>query len=321
MRNEIFARYGYIFNSEDLANHFNTKAWYSPINSNVDDHLTNVDKSNIELILRFENLAKKQSFQPTIESKTDAYFRVINDPITGDKLEISRNVTFHRHYKFGTIRKIIERTFTGAEKNPTVIYSETIDSNSHYWATTKYFDDLKFETDFYHAIEYGCCGAENYGELYSYSSDEPILKFNNDFFFVDIPNSKIEMFIGYSHQEFRRDGLSIAKLSLSSLEGVISTITFIAKDQRTKEDLPWYWTPKIELRSDDEKNQIITDLNEIRLWGCDFAKTLNDINGFSVFVEFQHEGSGKIKNYEIPITKGKFYGLSQSDTEIILDFD
>jgi hypothetical protein len=54
MRNEIFARYGYKFKSNDLKNHFRRKNWYYGYSSNVDMYLTDIEKSNIKLIIEFE---------------------------------------------------------------------------------------------------------------------------------------------------------------------------------------------------------------------------------------------------------------------------
>ena len=321
MRNEIFARYGYIFISQDLSDYFGTKLWYKPTNSNVDDKLTAIDKSNIEQILKFENLAKQDSSSPSISNETNAYFRVYEDPITGDKLETSRSVTFHRHFKYGTIRKVVERTFTGAEKFPTVVYAQTTDPSKPFWETTKYYDDLKFESNYFQAVEYGCCGAENYGELFNYNSDEAFLKFNKSYFTVDVPNSKTHMFLGYCHEHSGRDGSTISTLYLSTLDGVVSSITFVATSQQDKEDLPWYWTPKIELRTENEENKIIRGGQEIRLWGSNFAKSLSDINGFSIFIEFRSEGTGEKAQFNIPITNGKFYGANELNTKITVNLE
>ncbi len=54
MRNEIFARYDYIFNSQDLREYFGPKKWYLPKNENIDLYLTEIEKKNIELILQLE---------------------------------------------------------------------------------------------------------------------------------------------------------------------------------------------------------------------------------------------------------------------------
>jgi hypothetical protein len=53
-RNEIFARYGYIFKSEELRNYFSNQEWYSPRYSDVTLYLTDIEKNNIEKILKTE---------------------------------------------------------------------------------------------------------------------------------------------------------------------------------------------------------------------------------------------------------------------------
>lgn len=54
MRNEIFARHGYIFTTTDLKNYFQNQSWYTPRYSNVTTMLTNIEQQNIALIKRYE---------------------------------------------------------------------------------------------------------------------------------------------------------------------------------------------------------------------------------------------------------------------------
>lgn len=54
-RNSIYAKYGYIFKSEDLRNHFSRFSWYKGTLENVDDLLNDIDNANIRLIKTFEN--------------------------------------------------------------------------------------------------------------------------------------------------------------------------------------------------------------------------------------------------------------------------
>lgn len=55
MRNEIYARHGYIFQKEDMKQYFNAKSWYRPSNSNVNNLLSEIEKQNIALIRRYES--------------------------------------------------------------------------------------------------------------------------------------------------------------------------------------------------------------------------------------------------------------------------
>lgn len=50
LRNTIFAKYGYIFRSTDLRNHFAKFPWYRAEQQNVDSYFSPIDKENIERI-------------------------------------------------------------------------------------------------------------------------------------------------------------------------------------------------------------------------------------------------------------------------------
>ena len=50
MRNEIFARHGYVFKSDDLESYFKYQPWYMAQFDNVEDKLTDVEKKNIAFI-------------------------------------------------------------------------------------------------------------------------------------------------------------------------------------------------------------------------------------------------------------------------------
>jgi len=54
MRNEIFMRHNFIFGNEELANYANSFDCYSPLHTNVEDMLSNVERTNIQLIQRYE---------------------------------------------------------------------------------------------------------------------------------------------------------------------------------------------------------------------------------------------------------------------------
>lgn len=61
MRNVIFARYGYIFKSEDLRKHFANQKWYKPLFQNVDKYITSREKYNIKFIQKHEKTNKEIS--------------------------------------------------------------------------------------------------------------------------------------------------------------------------------------------------------------------------------------------------------------------
>lgn len=62
MRNEIFARHGYIFKNEDLKEYFSSQPWYKPQFENVDDKLSEIEKLNIKRLVAKETRNRNSPF-------------------------------------------------------------------------------------------------------------------------------------------------------------------------------------------------------------------------------------------------------------------
>lgn len=60
MRNQIFARHGYIFKNEKWKDYFSKKKWYKPVSNDVNQSLSDIEKINIEHILLLEKKWKKE---------------------------------------------------------------------------------------------------------------------------------------------------------------------------------------------------------------------------------------------------------------------
>ena len=54
MKNEIYARHGYIFKSSELRNYFESQPWYRPMYDDVSDLISNVEKENAAFIKGYE---------------------------------------------------------------------------------------------------------------------------------------------------------------------------------------------------------------------------------------------------------------------------
>lgn len=66
MRNEILARHGWQFQSEDLRNHFMAQSWYKPGNDNNEVKLNIIEQTNLQLIKSEETVPDDQrSYQFT----------------------------------------------------------------------------------------------------------------------------------------------------------------------------------------------------------------------------------------------------------------
>jgi len=59
LRNLIFARHGFSFRDQNLREYFDNIDWYMPVFSDVTKELTDIEKKNIDLLLRYEENAKE----------------------------------------------------------------------------------------------------------------------------------------------------------------------------------------------------------------------------------------------------------------------
>lgn len=53
-RNEIFARHGYVFQTQEIQNYFAAKSWYTPNSSYDGSDLSDVEKANVDTISAYE---------------------------------------------------------------------------------------------------------------------------------------------------------------------------------------------------------------------------------------------------------------------------
>ncbi|MBL7764843.1 MAG: YARHG domain-containing protein [Chitinophagaceae bacterium] len=59
IRNTIYARHGYSFKNRPLRVFFDAQSWYIPVHVDIKSDLTEIEKKNIELMLKYEKNAKE----------------------------------------------------------------------------------------------------------------------------------------------------------------------------------------------------------------------------------------------------------------------
>jgi hypothetical protein len=70
IRNEIFARHGYIFKDYELRNYFSQQAWYKPEFEDVTEKLTEIEKRNIINLKRFEEFLSRHTEKERLQIHT-----------------------------------------------------------------------------------------------------------------------------------------------------------------------------------------------------------------------------------------------------------
>jgi hypothetical protein len=101
LRNTIYAKYGYYFNSKDLQDHFAQFRWYSGRKSNVDGDMTETDKENIRLIQMIEANYPESSDETLIGNWVSNYYERRDDIINGRSIVVDLLPSF-RVYPSGT---------------------------------------------------------------------------------------------------------------------------------------------------------------------------------------------------------------------------
>ena len=59
IRNTIYARHGYSFKNRPLRVFFDAQSWYIPVHTNIKDDFTELEKKNIQLLLKYEKNASE----------------------------------------------------------------------------------------------------------------------------------------------------------------------------------------------------------------------------------------------------------------------
>jgi hypothetical protein len=108
LRNTIYAKYGYIFNSPDLQRHFSQFSWYNGTKRNVDSELTVSDRENIRIIQNIE-----ANYPESLDERLIGYWIIIRyygdrytelwDAIDNRLSAIINDYPFFSFYPNGTV--------------------------------------------------------------------------------------------------------------------------------------------------------------------------------------------------------------------------
>lgn len=221
LRNEIFARHGYIFDSKDLSTYFNSFTWYKPNPGFSESNLSQSERENISLIRRLEHLkfrknlssVKKPNFVAPRDVTAENEFVKVTDSglifkATGKQIALKR--LYHRHEgqdelayfstvsMFDNIPIIFLRNWeheflvTGANFGVGIvmydIYGNLI-SNVGGGRTLHYIEEMNV---FITVSDEGCCGT-HYGESFVFDRKGKI-KFSSSYGDEGLGNGSIEYY-------------------------------------------------------------------------------------------------------------------------------
>jgi hypothetical protein len=101
MRNEIYARYGYIFKAEgEMDRHFRSQTWYKGQHKNVDKFLTWLEKENIERITEAEKHAKDNVVDLAFSELPDTWYG-LTQAKDGQWIRFKPCLAYNKEFTFG----------------------------------------------------------------------------------------------------------------------------------------------------------------------------------------------------------------------------
>ena len=190
-------------------------------------------------------------------------------------------------------------------------------------------DDISIFTDFYKTVKYGCCGAESYSELATLWENKTFLKYNSKYYYIEIPNARINFYLGFLVDSRDEGNLILGELYFAqSMPKSVAGKNIISHDFRTVNKVIFKvrnkelfdrivpFCPEMTLVKNNEEDQLIDyqDHQELRLWSYNNWKVLNGINITGVKLEFSND---TIIPISIPIENGYLFGIQNGVDKIV----
>lgn len=153
-------------------------------------------------------------------------------------------------------------------------------------------DDTKFQTNYFEARKYGCCGALMYGRLYRYDGKKPFLHYNERYVMAEMPNSPFFRYAGFLWQE-AQDAKEIVGNSPDAMGALIyarpegtSERVIVSRKSGAKVEAENLWVSPLEFFSDNARDEVrkneSSDGNQassITMWSLDKIKSADQISG------------------------------------------
>lgn len=172
MKNEIFARYGYIFKKAEMKSYFESQHWYQPKYEDVTSFLSDIEKRNIKLLNDYELMENKNKEGVNDDKQTDN-FKAIDG-----KFEIEN----YSYYLNQASKNDIKNRLT--EKNnfdydrAVIISSIVFNSNNKCEVCKFYYKKKRSDRKIYHTYDYKIEG--DLIKIFA-NGDVWTIEINNDF--------------------------------------------------------------------------------------------------------------------------------------------
>ncbi|MCT4589131.1 MAG: hypothetical protein N4A71_15015 [Carboxylicivirga sp.] len=214
------------------------------------------------------------------------------------------------------------KRYAGAEGQYSVIDLEFKKMNYSDNPTIKEFtieaDKVDIEYPLLNAVTYGCCGAENYYQLFTTSNFEKLMDYIEVLYEIDIPNSSTKGYLGYIPFGRSNDEEIVGQLTFIDGKEVRNTVYFATKDKSKQENILQF-VPDMEFKPISDRDKIRNEGLQIRLWSQNANKGSSALTGFKFLIHLIDDSTGKDYVQELEITDGYVNGNSEKEFTIWID--
>ena len=144
--------------------------------------------------------------------------------------------------------------------------------------------EAKFLNDHWTALSYGCCDAETYGRLYTYEGGKPFLRYNGDYWQMEVPNSPMTRYAGFVlRDQVPGDAAEVA--IFSGHPDAVACLAYAApgkpldsvflKPAKGADSHAVQHSGPLEVRSKSPSDEVRAGEHSIQLWSLDGAVAAN----------------------------------------------
>ncbi len=144
--------------------------------------------------------------------------------------------------------------------------------------------EVKFLDDHWKAMTFGCCDAEPYGRLYTYGGDKPFLRYNEEYWRMEVPNSPIARYAGFVLRDhvpgdaaeaavFGEHPDAVACLAYAAPGKPLDSVYL--EPRRGAEKKPGLHSANFDVRSAYPRDEVRADQHTVQLWSLDGAVDAN----------------------------------------------
>jgi len=308
---------------------FKIRANHSLINRKPDDSgriSISIDGYTYKTNLREEEnrdeiVKTKPSYSDSSKSSILQYQN--EDGLTVTEIEqcnfYNTSLKFDEQYEDVIVKKIqrIKRT-SGQEGQESIIELEIardyFSESPLIKSLTVNADDVEIGRNVIKAVTYGCCGAEDAYQLYTIKSFKKLMDFDEVLYRVEIPNSKVEGFIGFRFLSYENNKTDIGTLTFCTTDSVVNRVKIVTYNKNIFDNIVPF-VPEMEFETTNAKDE--TDYGTgLTLWSKNKSEDQHDISNFNFLIHFINDATGEDLTQKLEFKNGYINGNPAKECEL-----